>query len=38
LSIIAPDQCNFDFIGSFYLNSEHIWKRIDQDDNTQQLQ
>ncbi|WP_044402347.1 DUF2452 domain-containing protein [Lacinutrix sp. Hel_I_90] len=27
LSIIAPDECNFDFIGSFYLNSEQIWKK-----------
>ena len=31
LSIIAPEQCNFDFIGSFYLNSEHIWKRTDEE-------
>lgn len=27
LSIIAPGECNFDFIGSFYLNSEQIWKK-----------
>lgn len=29
LSIISPEQCNFDFIGSFYLNSEYIWKKTD---------
>ena len=28
LSIIAPSDCNFDFIGSFTLNSEHIWKKV----------
>ena len=28
LSLIAPNECNFDFIGSFYLNSEQIWKKI----------
>lgn len=27
LSIIAPDHCNFDFLGSFLLNSEQIWKK-----------
>ncbi|MBC3847732.1 DUF2452 domain-containing protein [Winogradskyella echinorum] len=27
LSIIAPDDCNFDFVGSFELNSEFIWKK-----------
>ncbi|OIQ23155.1 DUF2452 domain-containing protein [Lacinutrix sp. MedPE-SW] len=27
LSIIPPNECNFDFIGSFYLNSELIWKK-----------
>jgi hypothetical protein len=32
LSIIAPDECNFDFIGSFYLNSEQIWKKKDNKD------
>lgn len=28
LSIIIPDQCNFDFIGSFLLNSEYVWKKV----------
>ncbi|MCB0383366.1 MAG: DUF2452 domain-containing protein [Psychroserpens sp.] len=27
LSIIAPSDCNFDFVGSFYLNSELLWKK-----------
>ncbi len=26
LSIIAPDQCNFDFLGSFYLNADQVWE------------
>ncbi|APY00512.1 DUF2452 domain-containing protein [Lacinutrix venerupis] len=29
LSIISPTECNFNFIGSFYLTSEHMWKKID---------
>lgn len=28
LSIIAPNDCNFDYVGSFYLNSEQLWKKI----------
>ncbi|WP_179319580.1 DUF2452 domain-containing protein [Winogradskyella helgolandensis] len=32
LSIIAPSDCNFDPIGSFILNSELIWKRVDAED------
>lgn len=27
LSIISPNQCNFQFIGSFYLNADQIWER-----------
>ncbi|WP_055448598.1 DUF2452 domain-containing protein [Lacinutrix mariniflava] len=30
LSIIAPNECNFDFVGSFYLTSEHMWKKVDE--------
>ncbi|MFD0993364.1 DUF2452 domain-containing protein [Tenacibaculum geojense] len=33
LSIIAPNQCNFNFIGSFYLNTDQIWQKVDQDSN-----
>ncbi|MDG1040012.1 MAG: DUF2452 domain-containing protein [Polaribacter sp.] len=29
LSIIAPEQCNFNAIGSFYLDADQIWKKID---------
>ena len=28
LSIIAPDQCNFNSIGSFRLNSDQIWEKV----------
>ena len=28
LSIIAPDQCNFNALGSFYLNAEQIWEKV----------
>lgn len=27
LSIIAPEQCEFEFLGSFYLNAEMMWER-----------
>ena len=30
LSIIAPSDCNFDYIGSFLLNSELIWKKVEE--------
>ncbi|MBR9915750.1 MAG: DUF2452 domain-containing protein [Algicola sp.] len=30
LSIIAPSDCNFDYIGSFQLNSEFVWKKVDE--------
>ncbi|MGB5482033.1 MAG: DUF2452 domain-containing protein [Eudoraea sp.] len=28
LSIIAPDQCNFNSLGSFYLNTDQIWEKV----------
>ena len=28
LSIIAPEQCRFNALGSFYLNADHIWGKI----------
>jgi len=28
LSIIAPEQCRFNSLGSFYLNADHIWEKI----------
>jgi len=27
LSLIAPEHCNFDPAGSFYLNTEQIWEK-----------
>jgi len=28
LSILAPNECNFDFVGSFNLNSNKIWVKV----------
>lgn len=28
LSIIAPEECTFNSLGSFYLNVEQIWEKI----------
>lgn len=28
LSIIAPDECSFDSLGSFYLNAEQTWEKV----------
>ncbi|MFD2566718.1 DUF2452 domain-containing protein [Pseudotenacibaculum haliotis] len=28
LSLIAPDQCRFDHLGSFRLNSQKMWEKI----------
>lgn len=28
LSIIAPNQCNFNSIGSFRLNADQIWEKV----------
>ena len=28
LSIIAPDQCQFDALGSFQLNADQIWEKV----------
>jgi hypothetical protein len=25
LSIIPPEECNFDFVGAFYLNENKVW-------------
>lgn len=33
LSIIAPEQCNFDFVGSFRLNSDKMWEALISDEN-----
>jgi len=28
LSLIAPNQCNFKSLGSYYLNVEQIWEKV----------
>ena len=28
LSIIAPEQCNFNALGSFYLNVDQTWQKV----------
>jgi len=28
LSIIQPDQCNFNYLGSFRLNSQKMWEKL----------
>ncbi|UII75658.1 DUF2452 domain-containing protein [Flagellimonas sp. HMM57] len=32
LSLIAPEQCNFDALGSFYLNADQIWQKVTTND------
>ncbi len=27
LSLIAPEQCNFNFVGSFFLNADQTWEK-----------
>lgn len=27
LSLLAPEECNFNWLGSFYLNAEQIWEK-----------
>jgi hypothetical protein len=27
LSIIPSDECNFEFLGAFYLNEDKVWKK-----------
>lgn len=29
LSLIAPTECRFNALGSFYLNAEQIWQKVD---------
>lgn len=29
LSLIEPEYCNFDFMGSFYLNAELVWQKTE---------
>lgn len=29
LSIIAPEQCSFESLGSFYLSADQIWQKVE---------
>ncbi|MFD0963987.1 DUF2452 domain-containing protein [Pseudofulvibacter geojedonensis] len=29
LSILQPNECNFNYVGSFRLNSDKVWKKIE---------
>ncbi len=29
LSVIAPHECNFDFVGSFRLSADLMWEKVD---------
>lgn len=29
LSVIAPKECNFDYVGTFKLNADKLWDRIE---------
>ena len=31
LSIIAPEQCSFEYLGSFRLNTDKMWEKIDKE-------
>lgn len=33
LSIIAPEQCSFEYLGSFRLNTDKMWEKIDDQSN-----
>jgi hypothetical protein len=28
LSLIAPEHCNFNYVGSFILNADQIWEKV----------
>lgn len=28
LSVIAPNECNFDYVGTFKLNADKMWERL----------
>ena len=29
LSVISPEECNFDFVGSFRLKADQMWEKIE---------
>ncbi len=36
LSIIAPDQCSFEYLGSFRLNTDKMWEKIEETSNQEE--
>lgn len=36
LSIIAPNQCNFQHLGSFKLNSDKMWEKLESTSNQEE--
>ena len=36
LSIIAPDQCSFEYLGSFRLNTDKMWEKIESTSNQEE--
>ena len=36
LSIIAPEQCSFQYLGSFRLNSDKMWEKIVSESNQEE--
>ena len=36
LSIIAPEQCNFQHLGSFRLNSDKMWEKLESTSNQEE--
>ncbi|MDG1397221.1 MAG: DUF2452 domain-containing protein [Polaribacter sp.] len=36
LSIIAPNQCNFQHLGSFRLNSDKMWEKLESTSNQEE--
>lgn len=33
LSVIAPNECNFDFVGSFHLRADKVWEKYHEQGN-----
>ncbi|APZ45425.1 GTP-binding protein [Polaribacter reichenbachii] len=36
LSIIAPEQCSFEYLGSFRLNTDKMWEKIESASNQEE--
>lgn len=35
LSIINPDTCSFEYLGSFRLTSDYLWEKVESDNSTE---